>query len=173
MSNRLTYLAAPYSHKEHHIRVARFMLINKYAAKLMAEGRYLFSPISHTHPIAEAGVLPCYWLYWEGYDRVMIECCDDIIVLRLPGWETSIGVQAEIKISKELEIPIEYVDYELTPTIEDMVKMAMQIEIGKATMDGNRNANYLTTFSSAYGGQGVCINATNVCALPTGLLHIV
>ena len=107
------YLATPYTHINHHIMVARFKMVNKVAAKLMADGKYIFSPISHTHPIAEAGELPRGWDYWEGYDRRILLTCTKIMVLKLPGWETSTGVQAEIKIGKELNIPIEYIDYDI------------------------------------------------------------
>jgi hypothetical protein len=107
---KLIYLACPYSHKDPAVKVQRFEAVNKVAAKLMAEGNYIFSPISHTHPIALAGSLPGGWDYWEGYDRTIIACCCKIIVLRLPGWELSTGVQAEIKIGQELGIPVEYID---------------------------------------------------------------
>lgn len=113
---KLIYLACPYSYKDSdpakimQIKEERFLAVNKAAAKLMEQGNYIFSPISHTHPIAMAGNLPGGWDYWEGYDRCMLSCCKKIIVLRLAGWETSTGVQAEIKIGQELGIPVEYID---------------------------------------------------------------
>jgi hypothetical protein len=107
----LVYLACPYSHKDHKVMVSRFEAVNKVAADLMGKGQYIFSPISHTHPIALAGFLPHGWDYWEGYDRRILKCCDRIIVLRLDGWKESTGVQAEIKIGEELGIPVEYVDF--------------------------------------------------------------
>ena len=129
-NKNLCYLAAPYSHKEHYMLVARFILINRVAAKLMAEGNYIFSPISHTHPIAEAsnGILPRGWEYWEGYDRTMIKCCDRLIVLRLPGWETSTGVQAEIQIAREYGITMEYIDYEPFRDVALVVASEMEKE---------------------------------------------
>jgi hypothetical protein len=110
---KLTYLAVPYTHEEHHMMVARHMLVNIVAAQLMSQGVYVFSPISHTHPIAEAscGKLPRGWDFWEGYDTAILSGCEKVIVLRLPGWDSSTGVQAEIKIATKLEIPIEYIDF--------------------------------------------------------------
>lgn len=110
MRSELTYLACPYSHKDETVKVSRFEAANKASSKLMKEGQYIFSPISHTHPIALAGGLPGGWDFWEGYDRRILSCCDKIVVLRVPGWETSTGVQAEIKIGQELGIPVEYMD---------------------------------------------------------------
>jgi hypothetical protein len=119
MKKELIYLACPYSYKDADpakvmaVKEERFQAVNKASAKLMAEGKYIFSPISHTHPIALAGSLPGDWQFWEGYDRCILSSCCKIIVLRLPGWETSTGVQAEIKIGQELGIPVEYIDPEL------------------------------------------------------------
>jgi Domain of unknown function (DUF1937) len=112
MSKELIYLACPYTHQDHSVMVARFNAVNLASAKLMEQGKYLFSPISHTHPIAEAsqGKLPREWDFWEGYDRVMLRACNRIIVLKLPGWEQSKGVSAEIAIAKEMGIPIEYLE---------------------------------------------------------------
>lgn len=106
----LVYLATPYSHPNAEIREWRFRRVNKVAARLMSEGLHVFSPISHTHPIAEVGDLPKGWEYWEEYDRTILASCVKMIVFRQEGWNTSVGVQAEIAIAKELGLPIEYVD---------------------------------------------------------------
>ena len=105
----LIYLACPYTHKDYSVMVERFLAVNKVAARLMSEGKYIFSPISHTHPIAEAGSLPRGWEFWEGYDRRVLKDCNRIMVLCLPGWTESTGVQAEIKIGKEFGIPVDYI----------------------------------------------------------------
>jgi hypothetical protein len=108
---KLAYLAVPYSHEERDVRVERFMKVNIVAAKLIQGGEYIFSPISHTHPIAEAGELPRGWEYWDGFDRAYLECCYKLYVLMLDGWEESKGTQAEIKIAKELGLEIEYLTF--------------------------------------------------------------
>jgi hypothetical protein len=106
----LIYLASPYSHKDPVVKELRFRSAARIGAKMMAAGKYIFSPISHTHPIALAGKLPGEWQFWEGYDRVMIKCCQRLTVAKIDGWETSTGVQAEIKIADELGIPVDYVE---------------------------------------------------------------
>ena len=110
MTKELVYLACPYSHKLYYWRNLRFQAVNRAAARLMADGILVFSPISHTHPIAEAGGLPKDWAFWERYDRAILACCAKVIVLRMPGWEESKGVQAEILIAEEMGIPVEYMD---------------------------------------------------------------
>lgn len=115
--NTLIYLAAPYSHKDKNIMIKRFWEINAVAARFMAAGLYVFSPISHTHPIAEAGTLPRGWEFWEGYDRVMISRCNNLHVLMLDGWKESTGVTAEIEIAKEFGMPVYYVTPECSVSL--------------------------------------------------------
>lgn len=106
----LTYLAAPYSHPDRSVRVARFEAINKVAAKLMSDGALVYSPISHTHPIAEAGSLPIGWDFWQTYDKAFIYHSRKVVVLMLDGWQQSKGVTAEIAIATDAGIPIEYLE---------------------------------------------------------------
>ena len=112
----MIYLASPYTYEHEDrervdlIQRLRFETINRVAAILMLDGVRLFSPISHCHPIALVGDLPVSWAYWEEYDREMLSICEGLIVLMLPGWQESTGVQNEIKISRELGIPVQYID---------------------------------------------------------------
>ena len=108
---KLAYLATPYTSNDPVVKEERFQRVNRVAAKLMAKGEYIFSPISHTHPIAVVGDLPGNWEYWDGFDRAILDCCYKLYVLKLDGWHESTGVQAEIKIAAELGLEIEYLDY--------------------------------------------------------------
>lgn len=110
MKGELVYLASPYSHKDKAVMEERFRKVNKVAAKLMTMGMHVFAPISHTHPIALEGELPKGWDFWEAYDTAMISRCTSLIVVMLDGWKESVGVQAEIKIAKQYELPVSYVD---------------------------------------------------------------
>lgn len=103
---KLIYLACPYTHKDPTIREHRFEIANAVAAKLMASGLFVFSPISHTHPIACAGELPKNWEFWKGYDEIMLSKCDVFLVINIPGWKESVGVQAEIALANEYGIPV-------------------------------------------------------------------
>jgi Domain of unknown function (DUF1937) len=102
---KLIYLACPYSHESATVREARFVLANAAAAVLMRAGLYVFSPISHTHPIAQTGGLPLGWDYWEGYDREILSHCGALVVLAADGWKESTGVSGEIRIALDLGIP--------------------------------------------------------------------
>lgn len=106
----LIYLACPYSHPERAIRIYRFNAANRAAAYLMGQGEIVFSPISHTHPIAESGSLPLGWEYWERFDRTFLEMSKRFIVLKIEGWQESKGVRAEIEIVTNLGMETEYMD---------------------------------------------------------------
>jgi len=106
----MLYLAVPYSDDSYAIRKGRFEVANVAASQLVQQGNHVFSPISHTHPIALQGNLPVDWEYWEEYDRIMLSVCTELVVLLIDGWLTSVGVQAEIKIAKETGMKISYMN---------------------------------------------------------------
>jgi len=106
----IVYLAVPYSHPDPKIREERFKLVNKKAAELINEGYHVFSPISHSHPIALEGDLPKSWDFWSEYDRAFLKCCEKMFVYKLPGWDVSVGVKGEIEIAEELGIEIIYLE---------------------------------------------------------------
>ena len=102
------YLACPYSDEADIIQELRFKLVSKAAGKLMNQGHIVFSPISHSRPIALQCILPHDWEFWENFDKNFIEWCDQLWVLCLDGWKESVGVTAEIKIAKELKKSVWY-----------------------------------------------------------------
>lgn len=106
----IIYLATPYSHSDHEVMKRRFDKVNRIAAKLMAQGLHIYSPISHTHPIAEVGNLPKGWDYWEEYDRKILAVCGKLMVYKQEGWDQSLGVKGEIEIAKQYNLPIEYIE---------------------------------------------------------------
>lgn len=107
----LIYLATPYSDPDPAVRFNRFDAVNRFAARLIEQGHYVYSPISHTHPIAVCGDLPKGWEYWEGFDRRMIAACDRVVVYCQDGWQESVGVTAEIKIARELKKPVDFIGH--------------------------------------------------------------
>lgn len=123
IENELVYLAVPYSHQDPAVRRERFKAVNRVAAKLMREGVFIFSPISHTHPIELAGDLPYDWNFWYGYDRAILKHCKKLLVLKLDGWQSSAGVAGECDLARELGIPIEFLE---PPTEADYLRDFMK-----------------------------------------------
>ena len=102
------YLACPYTDPCPRIMEARFQIINKEAGRLMQQGHLVFSPISHTHPIAVACELPRGFDFWQAYDRTFIDWCEELWVCRMDGWAKSKGVMSEIKMAIELGKKVVY-----------------------------------------------------------------
>lgn len=102
----LVYLAQPYSHTDATIRTARFEAGMHAAAVLMREGMLVFSPIAHSHPIAEKHDLPGDFAFWQAFDEAVIAGCSELLVLMLDGWRESVGVRAEIEIALHRGLPI-------------------------------------------------------------------
>ena len=105
----MIYVASPYTHPDPAVREARFQAACRAAAELIRQGKAVFAPIAHSHPIAQYG-LPKDWSFWQACDRQHLEVCSEVVVLMLDGWEQSRGVQAEIAIARELGKPVSFID---------------------------------------------------------------
>lgn len=108
----MIYLASPYYHPKSHVREERFIAVCEYAAHLFRQGELVLSPIAHSHSIALAGTLPKEWSYWEKFDTELIQACSKVLVLKLDGWEESVGIRNEINIALKLGKPVEYAEPE-------------------------------------------------------------
>lgn len=86
-------------------------MVCKIAATIIKEDlreHFVFSPICHSHTIALVGDLPGSFDYWREYNRWFLERCDEVWVVMLPGWDKSVGVNAEIKMATLLGKPVKY-----------------------------------------------------------------
>lgn len=108
----LIYLASPYSSRSPEVQVMRYLKARTVNARMMREGRLVYSPIAHCHAMHEYDNLPGDWQFWAKFDRAMITACDELVVLMLDGWRESIGVTAEIAIAVELGKPVSYMNEE-------------------------------------------------------------
>ncbi|PCJ26727.1 MAG: hypothetical protein COA94_04840 [Rickettsiales bacterium] len=106
------YVASPYSNQQASVRQQRFDMVCKYTANLICCGNIAFSPIAHSHNMAEAlGIKAHGFSFWEDLDVFLIERCDILHVLCLPDWEVSGGVAKEIEKANELGKPIVYIPW--------------------------------------------------------------
>ena len=104
----MIYLASPYSDPDPVIREQRFRAACRATAALIGAGHMVFSPIVHSHPLVVHG-LPTGWEFWKRRCREHLARCDEIAILTLPGWERSIGVQAESWFARQMAKPVRYV----------------------------------------------------------------
>lgn len=101
----MIYLASPYSHPDPAVREHRFQQACRAAAALLRAGILTFSPVAHSVPIANCG-LPTTWDFWRQVDVEYLRHCDALVLLRLPGWERSVGVRAEIALARQWGMPV-------------------------------------------------------------------
>ena len=60
----------------------------------------------HSHPLVRFS-LPTDWEFWQRNDREHMRCCHQVVVLTLDGWRESQGVQAEMDLAIDMDLPIE------------------------------------------------------------------
>lgn len=106
----MIYLASPYSSPSSSERHLRFKLVEQCTAGLMSKGVAVFSPIVHCHELANVYKLPTDAAYWEAYNMQFLRKADALYVLKIEGWDESLGVAQEIGVAKALHLPIHYVD---------------------------------------------------------------
>lgn len=102
----MIYLASPYSHRYAYIRERRFRAACIAAGWLMQQGEVVYSPIAHSHPIAEYCDMPKEWEFWRKQDMAMLAKASALYVLVISGTGLSRGVQAEYMEARRMGLEI-------------------------------------------------------------------
>lgn len=100
------YLSSPYTHPKAAVRLARHAKACKATGILIERGHLAFSPIAHSHPIAEVHDLPHDYHFWQRLNHSWLDWADALIILTLDGWRESKGVQGEITYATTKGLPI-------------------------------------------------------------------
>ena len=96
----IIYFASPYSHRFRIVRWWRTRCIRRIMAIVMKAQKEIipFSPVGATHDLN--GLLPGYaWV--EEYDKYLLQRFDAMIVVQLPGWKASKGIQDELDFCRQ------------------------------------------------------------------------
>jgi hypothetical protein len=114
IENEIIYLGIPYSFNPEQ----SFHVANKVAAELMKQGNVVFSPVTHSHPIADymKPELRCSHEFWMGKDLPILRLCSKIIFIvigddGLSLIDDSKGCQDEKAEALKCNIPIEFLKY--------------------------------------------------------------
>lgn len=111
----ITYLCIPYSFAPE----LSFAIANEVAAELMLQGKVVFSPVSHSHHIAD--YLPkehrTSHEFWMKQDLPVLRKCDELLVVVIGenGHQLiaeSKGCHDEIGEAMIRQIPINYYQYD-------------------------------------------------------------
>jgi nucleoside 2-deoxyribosyltransferase len=105
----MIYLASPYWHADAAIRNQRFRAACQATADLIRQGQVVFSPVVYGHVLVANG-LPADWSFWQRQDAEHLRHCEEVLILRVDGWEESEGVQGELELAAEMGKPIGYLD---------------------------------------------------------------
>lgn len=104
----MIYLASPYSHPDAGVRQARFEAARHALHHLLIQNKWAYSPIVYCHPIAIAHELPLDAAFWRDFNQHMMRRTTHLLILRIDGWEASVGIQEEVAYAKELNLPWSY-----------------------------------------------------------------
>lgn len=103
------YLASPYSHPDPQVMENRFITICIVAGVLMSKGYTVFSPIAHSHPIAQHLCNPLNHGFWLEQDLQFLQnWADEMWVCMMDGWDASKGIQIEAQEAISNNINIKY-----------------------------------------------------------------
>jgi hypothetical protein len=102
----LIYLASPYTHAERWGEADRYDKVARATSIMLQRGWHVFSPIVHSHPLATQYGCPQDGDFWMRVDSEYLRRCDELWVLRLPGWKESKGVRRELELARELDIRV-------------------------------------------------------------------
>lgn len=114
------YLASPYSARlpdgarDTGLTHRRFRMVSAAAGLLMRRGFLVFSPISHSVPIADEIGDHLDYDFWLAQDFAFIHWCDELWIYKIPGWDKSIGVAREIKYAQRLCKPVRFLELEVS-----------------------------------------------------------
>jgi hypothetical protein len=108
MKRQFIYLASPYSHPDASVREARYQANLKKTAEYLSEGKPVFSPIAHTHHVADflEERLRMDHEFWMKADLAILRDAAELHVLMLDGWQQSKGVAREIEYADSIGIPV-------------------------------------------------------------------
>ena len=102
----LWYLGSPYTRYPGGLEEA-FLGATRAAAWLADNGVAAFSPIVHSHVLAQVGELdPLDHALWMALDEPLMDAAHGLIVVMMCGWEESYGVGEELRHFRAAGKPI-------------------------------------------------------------------
>jgi hypothetical protein len=110
---KMIYVASPYTHSDPERVEHNFRQVSYVAAKLCSEGHVAISPILYGHTAVRFHEMPTDWEFWKNFCISILDHCDEMIVLKMEGWEYSKGVKEEMDYAIMKGIKITFMEHEL------------------------------------------------------------
>lgn len=108
----MIYVAAPYTYPNPDVVKMRMRKFAEVMTNLIESDQYPVSPLLNHFLIDQVPTkFPTTWDFWHTYSTLLLTSCKSMVVIMTdPEWETSPGVQAEIKLAEYCNIPISYIN---------------------------------------------------------------
>ena len=107
---RFWYLATPYSKYPGGMEAA-YKEATHIAGSFILDGLSIYCPIAHSHLIAQySGLDPQDHSIWLYADKPFMISAVGLIVVQMPSWARSYGIQQEIKAFRGMKKPIMYLE---------------------------------------------------------------
>ena len=103
LGNGMVYVACPYWHPDPQERAFRVYCANSLAARLLDHRVLVYSPLTHSAPLVPltSGMVP-EPEYWLEHGLRMLEICETLVIIMIPGWVESAGVSKEYERAREM-----------------------------------------------------------------------
>ena len=103
VNNNIVFIINPVSDNDISIEEHRIESTKVIASQLMSNGLFVYSPVAFTNSIP----YDFTWEYLlENSLRMMELTAEYILLLKMPGWKNSNGIQVELKNADKLNIPV-------------------------------------------------------------------
>jgi len=103
------FVISPFSDDNASIVEARIARAEQYIVELSERGLVAHSEIAFLARLAHKYDLPTAYRFWKKRCLTMLSLANEVHVLCEDGWETSEGVQDEIRFAEDLGINIKYI----------------------------------------------------------------
>jgi len=106
----MIYIGSPYSSPASSVRDDRAYQAGAFAAHCAQKGLVVYCPIASWHHIAKEHSLPKDFYFWRHLNLNILRHCTEMWVLRLDGWDESVGLTGEMDFAQEVGITIRHFD---------------------------------------------------------------
>lgn len=117
----LLYIASPLSHPEPAVMAWRREQARDFTGRLIQAGFRAFCPVVYTAEMQECCPelrsleFDPEGLFWYRFDLDFLRRANGLVLLRLPGWEGSAGMELERRWAEAWGMPVYEVDSDLDP----------------------------------------------------------
>ncbi len=108
--DQIIYVASPYSSGDPEQIQNNYEMVTEFVAMLVSMGYIAISPITYGHTLLDYQDMPKDYGFCKHFCIGLLKKSDAILVLKLPGWEDSVGVQDEMDFARKNHIEVYLID---------------------------------------------------------------